>query len=90
MKIRNGFVSNSSSSCFYIYLKNLKDIQLQQIVDHSTWGKILKMDYPEDKWEIVVGEDVVTGFTFMDNFDMFEFLKEIGVDPENISMDKDG
>ena len=68
MKIRVGFVSNSSSSSFSIRLKDINGKQLDQIIAHS----------------IDVDENEVRGSTMMDNFDMSEFLKRIGVPDEVI------
>jgi hypothetical protein len=74
MKVRTGFVSNSSSASFTIKVSNLEAWQLVAILTH---------DYGEDVWDNIsvvrnnredVEEQFVEGFTIMDNFDMHTFL----------------
>ena len=86
MKIRNGFVSNSSSSSFLIPINALKDNQIRMIQSHidvaKEWSKYQdekKKIYCEDsdKWDIEVTDKCVYGYTFMNNFDMRFFLEEI-------------
>jgi len=79
MKIRNGFVSNSSSSSFVIALNEITVEQLEKIKNHSEEGKKLGMEYASDEWFIKVRNGLVTGSTIMDNFNMQEFLEKIGV-----------
>lgn len=82
MRIRNGFVSNSSSSSFVINKSDLTEVQILQIIDYKNQAKILGLncsvnDY--DYWEISEDETFVYGQTPMDNFDMEEFLYKIGI-----------
>ena len=79
MKIREGFVSNSSSSSFIINKCNITDAQLQKIREHSYWGEIYKIPYTNEEWEIKETENTISGYTTMDNFDMDYFLTIIGV-----------
>lgn len=79
MKIRNGFVTNSSSSSFIIAKKHLTEKQVQAIVKHRELGEKLHLQYPEDYWDIEQDDDFITGYTSMDNFDMQEFLEIINV-----------
>ena len=85
MKIRNGFVSNSSSSSFLIPINAVRPYQIEMIIDHIdaariwlTYHKDMEMNSSEeDKWVIEVNEKCVFGYTFMDNFDMNFFLENI-------------
>lgn len=91
MKIREGFVSNSSSSSFIINLNNISKNQLQQIENHSK-SKSYKTMYGKDKfqcWDILINkkQNTVRGSTSMDNFDMGEYLDTIGVRSDHIEWD---
>lgn len=69
MKIRSGFVSNSSSSSFLIPINALSENQLlmiQNLID--------KINF--EGWAIIINEKCIYGYTFMDNFDMHFFLNE--------------
>lgn len=78
MKIRQGFVSNSSSSSFVIRLEHITAKQLVSIQNHN--------ECPDcengEGWSITVDAEFVKGYTSMDNFNMFNFLERIGI--ENI------
>jgi hypothetical protein len=79
MRVRHGFVSNSSSSSFILPRSMVTPEQVQQIIDHSEVGKKLGLDYAEDAWSIEVTDTEVRGWTTMDNFNMHEFFERIGV-----------
>ena len=99
MKIRQGFVSNSSSSSFIIGKSNLTEIQIEQIKNHWKIAKELKVDYFDDddddkwvhdydEWIITIEKDYIKGYTFMNNFPMEDFLVEkIGIDENHIEWD---
>ena len=90
MKIRYGFVSNSSSSSFMVSLRKLSIEQLCKLVNHQVWGAKLGMEYADsDAWHIEIRNGVLYGDTFMDNFDMEFFLNKIGVPKENIDTERE-
>jgi hypothetical protein len=82
MKIRNGFVSNSSSSSFVVEKKYLTEEQKDLIINHYHYVK----EHPEpfsfskwlndyDEWQITETEKVIKGYTILNNFDMDEFFR---------------
>lgn len=87
MKIRNGFVSNSSSSSFIVSLKLLTEEQIDKIVNHIEESKKDEYKYkgfynePYNEWSITIDEEAgfLEGYTTLDNFDMYEFLILVGV-----------
>ena len=81
MKIRSGFVSNSSSSSFVVSKHYVSDYQLEQIQNHIEEAERLGMKFYTDPWSIEVDEKggTISGSTNMDNFDMYDFLFKIGV-----------
>jgi hypothetical protein len=86
MKARHGFVSNSSSSSFIIKTEDLSTLQLMAISNHIEVGKQLGMEWAckEDAWSVNIEPGYIEVSTFMNNFDMHEFLLKIGVKEENI------
>ena len=93
MKIRSGFVSNSSSSSFVIYLGDITDKQLNKIKNHIHFAqKMRTIEYKceHDAWNIEVDEEknIVRGWTWVDNFDMHEFLAQISVASDTVSWEE--
>lgn len=85
MKVRLGFVSNSSSSSFTILKKNISPKLVKKIISHRIKARRVGMQCDEiDEWDITVNDYSVYGSTRMDNFDMREFLKRIGVNLEKV------
>ena len=95
MKIKAGFVTNSSSSNFVISLWSINKLQRWAIENHMLITEKLLLGsnagYTSegDRWRIEIDEHHIKGFTYMDNFDMREFLMLIGVDSENIEWDSE-
>jgi hypothetical protein len=73
MKIRSGFVSNSSSSSFIISKHFLSPYQIEQIYAHTRFAG-------NDAWIITETGTEIRGETSMDNFNMAEYLIRINVD----------
>jgi hypothetical protein len=90
MKLRLDFITNSSSSSFFINLDRITEVQKLLIQNHIEVSEILKQKTyrgPYDAWEIKVEDDKIHGWTGMDNFDMYEFLQLIGIDKDHIHID---
>lgn len=102
MKIRMGFVSNSSSASFSIKLDDITNNQLKLIQNHI---EVVNDDYcpkghkcpyntgqwcdKHDAWDITVVDGKVKGFTTMNNFDMEKFLEGIGIDKNKMKFQYD-
>jgi len=93
MKIRNGFVSNSSSSSFVIFKDKLTEDQIDKIKRHSIISKDMcdkgtRLDYfysYDDAWDITETTLTIEGYTHIDNFDMHNYLtKFVGIDNDII------
>lgn len=71
MKVRYGFVSNSSSSSFLISKKNLSVFQISELI---------KNDYG---YEILENDEAIAGFSSYDGD--VESFEELGIDEKYIT-----
>ncbi len=71
MKIRQGFVSNSSSSSFTVQKDKLSGSQLKALLDYTTSEENL------DAWLIRDCPDSVVGFTIMDNGSIEKLIDDL-------------
>ena len=83
MKIRSGFVSNSSSASFIINLDDITKIQLFQIVDYECQAPKMGFEYCEG-WRFKQKNNKIFGDATIDNMDMDEYLCKIGIDKMDI------
>ena len=77
MKTKQNFVSNSSSCSFVIDMYCLSAKQMLKICNHHEIAN-------GDAWDIDVEDSRVILHTHMDNFNMRQFLRNIGIDDEDI------
>jgi len=84
MKLRKGFVSNSSSSSFIISGEGITELQKKMLENHIEYanrewpGEFFADGY--DAWTIHINENGdIEGDTMMNNFDIEEFMKRIGI-----------
>jgi hypothetical protein len=72
MKIRNGFVSNSSSSSFVVATSVLTPDEVDKILSYKKYAE----ENEKDWWNISenVQKGIIVGFTIMNNDDIDEYL----------------
>jgi hypothetical protein len=95
MKTRVGFVSNSSSSSFIISKEKLTENQIYAILNYveiyNELPDIVKqcndMIYGAEGWNIEEDDNEIRGYTYMDNFGMFEYLRMIGIAEYDINLE---
>ena len=79
MKLRTGFVTNSSSSSFTIAKGDLTDNQIEKIKNYFEAAREAGMNDFDDWWDINETNSEIRGFTCMDNGDMNKFLRLLGI-----------
>lgn len=87
MKIRNGFVSNSSSCSFTILKSRLSESQISDLRDYKNVAlRLTDAGYKEysSDWNLTETESDMHFFTYMDNFDMREVFNELKIPSDAI------
>jgi len=97
MKIRRGFVSNSSSSSFVVFKDSLTNKQQDMILRYQEWidffisiddsVKELLEYYKTDPWIVIEYDEFIFCETSMDNFSMEDYLNYIKIDKDIINWD---
>lgn len=85
MKIRQGFVSNSSSASFIVRKVNLSQSQRYLIENFEEEALKSDLEYPEEAsgWSMYEGDEHYSFSTIMDNFHLHEFFEQHGIVVEN-------
>lgn len=69
MKLREGFISNSSSASFILMKKYMTAPQIKKVMKYKDIDIIHHQEKhsSSESWHITEDEDVIKGFTLMDN-----------------------
>jgi len=80
MKIRSGFVSNSSSASFVLDKRYISAKQAHEVINFKG---------VTEGWHITEDENFIRGHTSMDNDELFEIVKNFGNDRIIVTWDRD-
>jgi len=91
MKIRIGFVSNSSSASFVVSLDKISAKDALRLMAYREQPEDTSGRTWKDHWNMTVDYDrgVIIGFASMDNEDLGEYLTKHGVDASIFIWDGD-
>ena len=87
MKIRSGFVSNSSSSSFILNKEHMTEEQITAVLHYH---RFIDDDEDFDGWVVTEEEEYIRGYTIMDNGYMDEYFKKINLGMKAIINYEDG
>ena len=80
MKIRNGFVSNSSSSSFIVVPRNEVEVAFLRMINEAVFNKFGE-DGRDHGWSIRrLDNGNFDFYTGLDNFDMYTYVESFGLD----------
>ena len=89
MKVRNGFVSNSSSASFILQVSKMSDLQIYAMFHMDEIKRLLGIVDDSDSWIITDNGEFIRGSTIMDNGEIDTFFKVIGL-PSNAIVSYEG
>lgn len=89
MKTRTDFVTNSSSSSFVISKNDITVNQYEKIRNVAEEAEKMGLRYAKyaRDWDVTEEDNNICFHTYMDNFDMEEFLEAIGISRRVIMYD---
>lgn len=93
MKIRTSFVANSSSCSFTISREGLSNKTIDRILTHMEYAKLKRWrslglyddSFMFDGWKVTLSKDKIQVDTSMDNFDLYHFVRRLGVPRDHIT-----